>query len=87
MKNIYDMSERELRDNLLDALMCVLRVEQRVDELQDQIGKQKEKAGKDFIEIAELQTQVTELERELDKYKTCCASCPDCNDDSEAANG
>lgn len=85
MKNIYDMSERELRDNLLDAMMCVLRVEQRVDELQDQIGKQKEKAGKDFIEIAELQTQVTELERELDKYRVCAAY--DKNETSEAANG
>lgn len=85
MKNIYDMSERELRDNLLDALMCVLRVEQRMDELQDQIGKQKEKAGKDFIEIAELQTQVTELERELDKYRVCAAC--DKNETSEAANG
>lgn len=86
MKNIYDMSERELRDNLLDAMMCVLRVEQRMDELQEQIGKQKEKAGKDFIEIAELQTQVTELERELDKYRVCNAAC-DKNETAEAANG
>ena len=85
MKNIYDMSESELRDNLLDAMMCVLRVEQRMDELQDQIGKQKEKAGKDFIEIAELQTQVTELERELVKYRVCAAY--DKNETSEAANG
>lgn len=85
MKNIYDMSERELRDNLLDAMMCVLRMEQRVDELQDQIGKQKEEAGKDFIEIAKLQTQVTELERELDKYRVCAAY--DKNETSEAANG
>lgn len=85
MKNIYDMSERELRDNLLDAMMCVLRVEQRVDELQEQIGKQNEKAGKDFVEIAKLQTRVTELERELDKYRVCAAY--DKNETSEAANG
>ncbi|MFR8011232.1 MAG: hypothetical protein ACLU8W_10040 [Clostridia bacterium] len=86
MKNIYGMSENELRDNLLDAMMCVLRVEQRVDELQEQIDKQNEKAGKDFIEIAELQTQVTELERELDKYRVCAAACNK-NETAEAANG